>query len=112
MGHDDGDGGNGVLTLGAQTQFQWGHEMDCWLKGEKIGIRTTFGEKMITGQHKTYSGFWEIDLHHAQSGESSLTTSNTAVLDTGTTLLIGPSADVQIILDNSGAVLVFRYGHE
>ncbi len=107
LGHDDGDGGNGVLTLGGSNPNYFSGDMR-WIslaqRAEKVWYPYYFGDADdYWATQKTYSGFWEIDLHHAQSGESSLTTSNTAVLDTGTTLLIGPSADVQIILDNSGA---------
>lgn len=50
------------------------------------------------------NGFWSVVLKDVKVGsESVLTSEATAVLDTGTSLVLGPYADVGLLADRVGA---------
>jgi len=52
---------------------------------------------------RSVAGFWDIDLASVKVGQQVVSSNPTVVIDSGSTLLIGPAAEVGIIAEMNGA---------
>ncbi|CAM9387536.1 unnamed protein product [Choristocarpus tenellus] len=52
----------------------------------------------------TRKGYWQIDLDDVKVEGTSSTSVNTAIVDSGTSLLVGPSAEVEVLAKKVGAI--------
>ncbi|KAG5339928.1 ASPP protease, partial [Acromyrmex charruanus] len=60
----------------------------------------------LTYVNVTHKGYWQITMDKIQIGHSSLSNSCEAIVDTGTTMLIGPRLDIEIINELIGATYI------
>ena len=70
-------------------------------------LRAAFTE--LTWVNLTSETYWEVDMAGFSVGGRPATTTRRAVLDTGTSLLAGPSGDVKAIMVREGGLDAGRY---
>ena len=89
------DASGGVLTLGGTDPSHYSGDTLQW-------IPIAF----------PWYGFWELHLYHAIAvgGTATTTGSHTAIMDTGTTLIISPTNDVRQLAGDVGADCWFLHG--
>lgn len=85
---DTGDS-SGELVLGGYDEKHFTGEL-TW-----INLSLKYGET-----------YWKIDLDDATYDGSSITTSKSAIIDTGTSLLAGPKAEVKALAAKVGATAI------
>ncbi|CAN0147112.1 unnamed protein product, partial [Laminaria digitata] len=91
IGNIDTDSPTGVLTLGGVNQT---HYEGCleWVDIAAVGVP---------------SGYWSVVLQNVKIGsENVLRSSAPAILDTGTSMVVGPFNDVGFIADAIGAYCI------